>query len=83
MAMYQRPRARRGAADLQNEVDGTTRVTTQDERLAEARQALHSAYSTLQSGNPVQALQVCSVICRVPKLAIVISSHRAGLFKVV
>ncbi|CAL5228835.1 g12039 [Coccomyxa viridis] len=57
MAMYQRPRARRGAADLQNEVDGTTRVTTQDERLAEARQALHSAYSTLQSGNPVQALQ--------------------------
>ena len=58
----------------------TTHVTTQEERLVEARQALHSAYSTLQSGNPVQALQVCSIVCRVLKPAIVYFTYESGQF---
>ena len=39
-------------------MNGTGRIAPQEERLAEARQALQSAHGTLQSGNPVQALQV-------------------------
>ena len=43
-------------------MDGTAHIATQEDRLTEARQALQSAYAILQSGNPVQALQVSSLI---------------------
>ena len=39
-------------------MDTTLRVVNQEERLAEALQALHSVHLTLQSGHPVQAFQV-------------------------
>ena len=39
-------------------MEGTSRIADQQQRLAEAREALRAAHATLQAGDPMRAFQV-------------------------